>query len=171
MKSAEAVFFRGRHTGGVTDSELRIRPAVRGDLGAIKAIVRDAYAVYIPRIGREPGPMGWNYAALVDADEVWVATEEDEDAVVGVLVLRLQPDHLVLENVAVAPAEQGRGVGRRLIDYAERHARALGLPEVTLYTHERMTENRRLYASLGYLETERGTDEGLRRVYLRKPVG
>jgi ribosomal protein S18 acetylase RimI-like enzyme len=155
----------------VTDSELRVRPAVRGDLGAIKAIVRDAYAVYIPRIGREPGPMGWEYAALVDGDLVWVATAEDEEAVVGVLVLRPEPDHLLLENVAVAPAEQGRGVGRRLIEYAEQHARALGLPEVTLYTHERMTENRRLYASLGYVERDRSTDEGFRRVYFRKPVG
>ena len=77
----------------------------------------------------------------------------------------------MLENVAVAQAEQGRGVGRRLIEYAEQHARALGLPEVTLYTHERMAENRRLYTSLGYVETDRGTDEGFKRAYFRKPVG
>ena len=37
---------------------LEIRPARAGDVEDVRRLVRDAYAVYIPRIGREPAPMG-----------------------------------------------------------------------------------------------------------------
>jgi GNAT superfamily N-acetyltransferase len=36
---------------------------------------------------------------------------------------------------------QGRGIGARLLDLAEDHARSLHLGEVRLYTNEAMTEN------------------------------
>jgi ribosomal protein S18 acetylase RimI-like enzyme len=130
--------------------------------------VLEAYALYVPRIGREPAPMTADYAALIGAGEVWVA--EEAGRVAGVLVLRPLPDSLFLENVAVLPDRQGRGIGRALIAFAERHARGLGLPAVTLYTNERMTENLLLYPRLGYVETGRRTEEGFARVYFRKPL-
>ena len=37
-----------------------------------------------------------------------------------------------------------------------------------LYTHESMTENIGLYEYLGYIETDRRTEKGYRRVYMRK---
>ncbi len=37
-----------------------------------------------------------------------------------------------------------------------------------LYTHEGMTENIGLYEYLGYIETDRRTEKGYRRVYMRK---
>ena len=145
-----------------------IRPAGPADLDAVRRCVLEAYALYVPRIGREPAPMTADYATLIGAGEIWVA--EEAGRVVGVLVLRPLPGSLFLENVAVLPACQGRGIGRALIAFAERHARALGLPEVTLYTNERMTENLLLYPRLGYVETGRRTEEGFARVYFRKPL-
>jgi N-acetylglutamate synthase-like GNAT family acetyltransferase len=102
-----------------------IRPARAGDIPAIRRLVGEAYAVYVPRIGREPGPVSADYAALVVLGAVSVAV--DGEAIVGVLVLRPQPTSLLLENVAVDPAGQGRGIGRRLIAFAEQRARELGL--------------------------------------------
>jgi GNAT superfamily N-acetyltransferase len=109
-----------------------------------------------------------DYEALVAACEVWVAAEGE--AVVGVLVIRPRPDALFLENVAVLPAKQGGGIGRALIAFAERHARALGLPAVELYTNERMTENLLFYPALGYAETGRRRAEGFARVFFRKDL-
>jgi len=100
---------------------VEIRRAGVADLPAVTALVREAYAPYVPRIGREPAPMTADYAALLEAAEVWVATDGDR-GVIGVLVLHTQTDSLFLENVAVAPAAQGRGVGRALIEHAERRA-------------------------------------------------
>ena len=109
-----------------------------------------------------------DYAALLEAGETWVAADGPE--VVGVLVMRQCGSSLLIENVAVAPGRQGRGFGRALMAHAERHARGLGLTEITLYTHERMTENRAYYASLGYMETGRRHEHGFDRVFFRKPL-
>src|SRR5205823_2955092 len=59
-------------------------------------------------------------------------------------------DHLLVENVAVLPAFQGRGFGRRLMVHAETLARSLGLAELRLYTNKSFTANVQLYLSLGY---------------------
>jgi ribosomal protein S18 acetylase RimI-like enzyme len=146
----------------------RIRLAESADVDAVRACVRAAYSVYVDRIGRPPAPMNADYETLVAAGEVWVATEAK--AVVGVLVIRPLPDALFLENVAVTPAKQGRGIGRALVTFAERRAEELGLPAVELYTNERMTENLRLYPALGYAETGRRREEGFSRVFFRKEL-
>jgi ribosomal protein S18 acetylase RimI-like enzyme len=145
-----------------------IVPAAAGDARAVTECVRAAYAGYVPRIGREPAPMTADYGGLIDAGEVWVARAAG--GICGVLVLRPQPPALLVENVAVAPGHQGQGLGRRLMTFAEEHARAAGLDEVVLYTNERMTENLRFYPALGYTETGRGLQDGFARVFYRKAL-
>ena len=58
--------------------------------------------------------------------------------------------HLLVENVALDPAFQGRGLGRRLMAHAEALATELGLGELRLYTNALMGSNIRLYAALGF---------------------
>ena len=52
---------------------------------------------------------------------MWVS--EDDDTIVCALVLQLAPDHLLINNIAVAPAAQGKGVGAHLLAFAEAQAR------------------------------------------------
>ena len=144
-----------------------IESAAAADLPAIRAIVEEAYAPYVPRIGRRPGPMDDDYCALVAAGRVRVLREAK---VIGVLVLVPQDDALLIDNVALAAAGRGRGLGRLLMDHAEAEARALSLPRLRLYTHVLMTENRALYARLGYAEVRFVTERGLERVYVEKPL-
>ena len=61
-----------------------------------------------------------------------------------------EADHLLVENVAVSPSFQGRGLGRRLMAHAEVLARELGFGEIRLYTNQRFAENIALYRKLGY---------------------
>jgi ribosomal protein S18 acetylase RimI-like enzyme len=110
-----------------------------------------------------------DYATRLAAGEIWVAADGDSGPV-GVLVMRPLATSLLLENVAVSPAQQRQGIGRSLISFAEDHARRLGLDEVTLYTNERMTENLRLYPALGYVEVDRRVEDGFRRVFFRKTL-
>ena len=147
---------------------MQIRRAKSGDVTAIRAIVEAAYAVYVPRIGRAPAPVAADYPALVEAGDAWVGVSGGR--VVGVLVIRPNGDALEFENVAVEPSCQGRGYGRALIAFAERRARTLGLPGVSLYTNEAMVENLRLYPRLGFVETERRVEDGYRRVFFRKSL-
>lgn len=142
------------------------RPAVLADRHAIEEIVRDAYSPYIGRIGRAPGPMSDDYEALIREGRVYVV--EREGALCGLLVLVPEPDAMLLENVAVAPSARGTGIGRTLLEYAERAARAAGYRNLRLYTHETMTENIALYARIGYAETHRAEEKGLKRVFMVK---
>jgi GNAT superfamily N-acetyltransferase len=147
---------------------LLVRPAVAADVPAIAAVVHDAYVKYVARIGRQPGPMLDDYAARMTAGQVWVCAEDV--AVAGILVLEPEADHLLLDNIAVAPAWQGRGVGRMLLDFADAEARRAGFGELRLYTHVLMHENISLYARLGWEEYARGEQEGFQRVFMRKRV-
>jgi GNAT superfamily N-acetyltransferase len=146
-----------------------IRPATQDDVPAIERIVRDAYARYIERIGKPPGPMLDDYPARVAKGAAWVL---DEGGVIaGVIVLLPAPDHLLLDNVAVDPAHHGRGLGRRLMAFAEDEARRLGHAELRLYTHVMMHENLAMYPRLGYEEFARFEQAGYQRVFMRKQVG
>jgi ribosomal protein S18 acetylase RimI-like enzyme len=81
----------------------------------------------VPRIGRAPAPMEADYANAIRRAGVWVAVQHD--LLVGLLVLVPQPDHLLVENVAVLPSTQGHGIGTGLLDLAESQARRHGLAE------------------------------------------
>jgi ribosomal protein S18 acetylase RimI-like enzyme len=148
--------------------DVRIRPATTSDVSAIEQVIDRAYRPYISRIGKPPGPMLDDYAARVSQHAVWVV--EEAGSIVAVLVLLPKPDHLLLDNVAVAPARQRSGLGRRLLAFAEAEAMRCGYREIRLYTHQAMTENQRLYASIGYEETERGVEAGYERVFMCKRV-
>jgi GNAT superfamily N-acetyltransferase len=53
------------------------------------------------------------------------------------IVLLPKPDHLLLDNIAVAPARQGSGLGRWLLAFAEAEAVRRGYGEIRLYTPRR----------------------------------
>ena len=130
------------------------------------ATIRAAFRQYIERIGREPAPMTADFAALVAAGDVHVFEAKGER--LGLVVLRVKPDHLFVDILAVSEAARRRGVGRKLMGFAEAEARRLGLPAVRLYTHAKMTENRRFYPALGYRELAPYTADGFERVGFEK---
>ncbi|MBV9587341.1 MAG: GNAT family N-acetyltransferase [Alphaproteobacteria bacterium] len=147
-----------------------IRRARPEDRAAVEAIVRDAYSIYIERIGKPPGPMLDDYAALIAQGAVSVL-EEAGGMIAGIIVLLPKPEHLLPDNIAVRPDRQGSGLGRRLIAFAEDEARRLGYRELRLYTHEKMTENIALYQRIGFVETGRGRQAGYDRVFMTKRLG
>lgn len=145
-----------------------LRPGREGDADGIRAVVVAAYEHYIERMGKPPGPMLDDYARVVREHRVRVAVEGCR--IIGVAVLIESGDGILLDNVAVDPAHQGRGLGRRLIEAAEEESRSLGYPSIELYTHELMTENIAMYTRMGYREFARKTVKGYDRVYMRKQL-
>jgi len=146
---------------------ITVRPAAGADVPVLREIAVAAYEQYVPLIGRAPAPMTADYAAAVQAGQVWVAAGAD-GAALGLIVLIPQSGFLLLENVAVVPAAQGRGIGARLLAFAEEQARALRLAEIRLYTNEAMTANLSFFPRHGYTETHRAQEDGFRRVFFRK---
>lgn len=145
---------------------MQIRPATPEDATAVSELVQRAYAQYVDRIGRRPGPMDEDYREKVAEGKVSVAVEADE--IVGLIVLAEEPDHLLVENVAVAPERQSQGLGRALLAFAEEVATEANLATLRLYTHALMTENLAIYPHLGYAAIDRRTDNGFERVFFSK---
>ncbi|CQR64846.1 GNAT family N-acetyltransferase [Streptomyces leeuwenhoekii] len=145
-----------------------VRPAVTEDVPAVKAVTDAAYHHYIERIGVVPQPMEADHAADVAAGKVFVTEEPGGGRVVGLVVVEARADHLFLDSIAVHPDAHGKGVGRRLLAFVDAHARALGLPEVRLYTNAMMWENQKIYPKYGYEVVERRVDGPYDRVHYRK---
>ena len=124
-----------------------------------------AFEGFTARIGKPPAPMLADYRALIAAGRVQLL--EAGGAVVGVLVTEPRPDHLFVDVVAVRPAAQRQGIGRRLMGFAEQEARRRGLAEVRLYTHQLMHGALALYRALDYEDTGQRLEDGYARVYLR----
>ncbi len=145
-----------------------IRPARPEDAETVREVVHAAYRHYIARMGKPPGPMLDDYAQRIADGQAWVM--EDAGRITGILVLEETREGLLLDNIAVLPDQQGKGVGRALLEFAEAEARRRGFPIIYLYTHELMTENIALYTRIGYVETRRVTEKGYDRVYMTKQL-
>jgi ribosomal protein S18 acetylase RimI-like enzyme len=145
-----------------------LRLATPEDRSAVEAIVEAAYSHYIVRLGRKPGPMLDDYGALITAGRVRVMDCDGE--LKGLLVLIPETDAMLLDNVAVHPSAQGTGLGRQMMLFAEQAARDAGYKAIRLYTNVVMTENIALYTRAGYVETHRGVEKGLHRVYMTKSL-
>ncbi|MEM1315837.1 MAG: GNAT family N-acetyltransferase [Pseudomonadota bacterium] len=142
-----------------------IRPARAEEAAALAAIARAAYAPYLPRLGFEPPPMRQDFAADIADGAVWVGGDPPE----GYVVARPRGEDWLIENVARAP-QAPRGLGRRLLAFAEAEGARRGFARAVLYTHAKMTENRALYPRLGWTETARREEHGLPRVFFAKPL-
>ena len=145
-----------------------IRPATEADADVVTAIAQAAFEHYIPRIGVPPIPMLLDYPAAIRTGQVWVAT--DDAVVAGFVLLKDEPDALLLDVLAVSPAAQGRGIGSLLLTFVETEARRRGYPRITLYTNEAMTENLAYYPRHGYVETGRETVADRHRVFFQKDL-
>jgi ribosomal protein S18 acetylase RimI-like enzyme len=126
-----------------------LRRASRSDLAAIISLQQAAYAGNRATLGVEPLPLLGDYAAILASHEVWLA--DGPNGLDGVLILKAEPDHLLIWSIATAPSMHGRGLGNRLLAEAETRARELGLNRLRLYTGEPLTHNIAWYERHGFV--------------------
>lgn len=146
-----------------------IRLAEADDEPEIRDCAEQAYARYVPMIGRKPAPMVADFVTQIAAGMVYVATD-DQAIFQGFIVFYAEEEHILLENVAVLPSAAGHGVGRALISFCEDAARQRGINGVHLYTNEKMTDNLSIYPKLGYVKVGQRTKDGFKRVYFEKTL-
>lgn len=111
-------------------------------------------------------------------DEVRAELEEnlgcvalDGPRMVGVVRARRDGDLLLIGRIAIAPDQQGRGIGTTLLDAVETRGRDAGATEAELFTGSLSEANLRLYEREGYRETQRVPgDDGIEQVFLRKTL-
>jgi GNAT superfamily N-acetyltransferase len=146
-----------------------LRRAGPADAAAARDLTRAAYAKWIPLIGREPLPMRADYDRAVA--EHLVDLWEEEGQLLALIETIPKADHLLIENLAVRPDQQGRGRGEGLLRHAEELARSLGFAELRLYTNAMFSGNVAFYARRGYEETGRKVVvPGSITVFMRKHI-
>lgn len=141
-------------------SDIVLREAVDADAPVILAMQRAANEEYRHR---PDGPYGafsdtveGTRAVMADVPVVLAVADE---TIVGCVFYAREPDHCDLFRLAVLPAYQRRGIGRRLIAYVEARAVEMGLPRVQLGVRRGMPQNVPYYERLGYrmiAETDTG---------------
>ncbi|MEM6905221.1 MAG: GNAT family N-acetyltransferase [Pseudomonadota bacterium] len=77
----------------------------------------------------------------------------EDQGLVGCIFLEARGECLYLSKLAVAPARQGRGFARALVEEAGRIARSRGLTRLELQTRIELAENHRTFARLGFAKT------------------
>ena len=126
-------------------------------MGEVLALMRAAFA---GMEGRIDPPSSIHRLTLEDLrggpGEVWAIGTPP----VAAAVFTARDDALYLGKIAVAADQRGRGLSRALIDAAERRARALGLPALTLQSRVELIENHAVFAALGFAKTGETAHEG-----------
>ncbi|CAO3449906.1 putative acetyltransferase [Azospirillum argentinense] len=134
---------------------IRIRPTSPCDVPALPGIERSSGEIFRQWAGLE-----WiadddvqsedRHRALI-ADGVACVAEMEGSGIAAFLNGTVCPDALHIWQVAVHREHQGRGIGRRLIEAAQRHAADHGIPSLTLTTFRVVPWNEPYYQRLGFI--------------------
>jgi ribosomal protein S18 acetylase RimI-like enzyme len=147
-------------------SQVTIRPAKRGDVGAIVGMLADDPL----GSGRErielPLPESYFKAFEVldrDPNIQLMVAQDGEGTVVGFLQLCILPglssqgaSRGLIEDVRVASHCRGRGIGEEMVQWAVGQARAKGCKLVELLTHHTRLDAQRFYERLGFQRSHVG---------------
>lgn len=93
-----------------------------------------------------------------------------DSQMVGLIETMLREDHLWIENVAVRPEAQGRGLGQLLLAHAEDKAVEARRDEIRLLTNAAFEANVALYEKIGYVIVNREPLMGGTTIYMSKSV-
>lgn len=90
---------------------------------------------------------------------------------VGVARAVADGELLLVGRIAIAPDQQGEGIGSRLLEAVEHRGAQSGCRRAELFTGSLSTQNIALYESLGYRESARiDQGDGTAQVFLQKEI-
>jgi ribosomal protein S18 acetylase RimI-like enzyme len=127
-------------------SPIEIGPGAEADLGQLFGLAKSAYAD-VP---------GWDDVRVLEVltrDVVFVAREQGQ--VAGYVALRREiADKILVEQLFVAPGHERRGIGRRLLAYAEGYAIVEGATSLRIVVEEGNQTARSFYRRSGFVPIE-----------------
>jgi len=104
--------------------------------------------------------------------EIYVAVKDDE--ISGFIVLNLHGGFVgYIQSICVAPRSRNQGIGRKLVDFAERHV-FKSYPNMFICVSSFNPDARRFYRGLGYEVVGELKDylvDGHSEILLRKTIG
>jgi GNAT superfamily N-acetyltransferase len=111
---------------------------------------RDSDSPALLRLAGETSTPDELVPSAPNRDVVFVAEVEGHPA--GYMALREDGRALVVDQIVVAPADQGRHVGHRLLDWAEGYGTSRGMKRVQIPASGSDRRARDFYARRGYVD-------------------
>lgn len=136
----------------VSEREIEIRFAVRGDEEIISSLIFEAFAPFCA----EYTPDAFDYTAA-KADivrerfaqgPIWLALIDDQP--VGTVSGLPEEERFYIRSMAIKPSVQRGGIGQRLLEILEAFARETGYTKLYLYTTFVLPGAKRLYEKNGF---------------------
>ncbi len=140
------------------------------DAGEVLTVQRAAFVSEAQIYGSADMPALVQTLAELEAElraaDGWVARIDGR--LVGAIRTREENGLLLIGRIAIAPDQQGSGIGQALLEAAESHSHA---DEAELFTGSLSEANIRLYERCGYAETERvDQEDGIQEIFFRKKL-
>jgi len=144
-------------------STLHIREATQADLESVLALYAAIEDSPADVLALEEALAVWAQFARYPSYRLWVAYDTSAHGAVGTVVgtyallvmhnlaHRGAPSAIV-EDVVVAPDQQGRGIGRQMMAHAMQQAREAGCYKLALSSNARRTGAHAFYESLGFAQ-------------------
>ena len=138
------------HPSSMLESDISIRPAVDADRPRLIPLINSAFSVETflqgPRTDEE------RLATSMEKGTILVAESPDGRLLASVYT-ELRGNHGYLGMLAVDPAQQGGGLGRKLMRAAEEHFRARGCDALEISVLSLRPELLPIYRRFGFVET------------------
>lgn len=153
--------------------DLTVRPIRPDDAGEVLTLQRAAFVQEAQIYGTPQLPPLTQTLDELEAElaENLGCVAVDGTRIVGAVRARRDGELLLVGRLTIAPDQQGRGIGTRLLAAVEERGAALGATEAELFTGSLSEANLRLYLREGYVETQRVPgDDGIEQVFLRKAL-
>ena len=141
------------------------RRAVAEDHEIIIAIALKAYEKYIERMGKEPAPM----RPVIQKEDVVFICEDNKQIIAFAILVKIN-DQIILDNIAVDPSHQKKGIGNNFIKFIEQYLIKKKFDKYQLYTNEKMFENIKWYQKIGFKIFKKVTEKGYNRIYFEKEL-
>ncbi len=154
--------------------EIRQAPPGFTQWEELLALLHEAFQYQRPRIDPPSSLYRLDVRSLADkAQDEAAFLALDAGQLVGCAFAKVKPDCLYVGKVAVRPGRQGQGIGRRLMQAVEHHARQADQAVLELETRIELVENHRTFAALGFARTAEHAHAGYARptyVTMRKSL-
>jgi ribosomal protein S18 acetylase RimI-like enzyme len=155
---------------------IEIREATAADAALLAATIAAAFEQYRGKLVPESGAFRETAEGIAAelAKGAGAFLAERGGRVLGCVMIKVMEGDLYFGRLSVLADARGLGVAKRLVATVEEEARRRGLAGVRLGVRVVLTENQRLFVSLGYRETGREAHPGFDHptsINMRKSLG
>jgi N-acetylglutamate synthase-like GNAT family acetyltransferase len=145
----------------VSERDFEVRLARSEDAESISELIREAFGQFESEYTKEAFEYTTPGVEVVRdrfaEGPLWVAVEDE--TMVGTVSGLPEPERFYIRSMAVKPNAQARGIGQRLLEALEAHARESGFEKLYLYTTFVLPGARKLYEKNGFYVVRETTPE------------